>query len=169
MLYWSDLSNSHKIRKASMDGSGSSIVINNGYAGSTYDLVFTLDHSQQVLYWINGTRNSHCYLQRSNTDGSNQSIVFNATRYSGGCSHYYNHTQADYHHYYSTQPDMDFFGGAVYTYYPYYGYIQTTNTEGRPYVNTINSYRSYICNLRSFHGFKVISRQRQLQSKHNSN
>ena len=67
------------------------------------------------------------------------------------------------------QPDMDFFAGAVYTYYPYYGYIQATNTEGRPYVSTINSYRSHICNRRSFHGFKVISRQRQLQSTHNSN
>ena len=146
-----------------MDGSGSSIiVINNGYVGSTYDLVFTLDHSQQVLYWINGTRFNHCYLQRSNSDGSNQSIVFNATAYySGGCSYYY-------HHYYSTQLDMDFFGGAVYTYYSYYGDIQATNTEGIPYVRTINSYRSYICNQRSFHGFKVISRQRQLQSIDNN-
>ena len=145
-----------------MDGSGSSTVVNNGYTGSTYDLVFTLDRSHQVLYWINGTRNNHCYLQRSNIDGSNRSIVFNATRYSGGCSHYY-------YRYYSTQPDMDFFEGAVYTYYPYYGYIQATNIEGRPYVSTINSYRSYVCNWGSFHGFKVISRQRQLQSKHNSN
>ena len=104
-----------------MDGSGSSIVINNGYAGSdSYGLVFTLDHSQQVLYWTNGTIYNHCYLQRSNSDGSNQSIVFNATRYSGGCSYYY-------HSYYSTQLDMDFFGGAVYTYYQYYGYVQATN------------------------------------------
>ena len=140
-----------------MDGSGSRIVISSGYAGSnTYDLVFTLDHSQQVLYWINGTRYNHCYLQRSNTDGSNRSIVRNATRYSGGCSYYY-------YRYYSTQSDIDFFCGAVYTYSPYYRYIQITNTEGRPYITTF-SYRSYICSQRSFHGIKVISRQRQLQS-----
>ena len=56
-LYWSDLGYYPKIRKASMDGSGSRIAISSGYAGSnTYDLVFTLDHSQQALYWINGTR-----------------------------------------------------------------------------------------------------------------
>ena len=141
-----------------MDGSSSSIVINSGYVGSSYDLVFTLDHSQQVLYWINGTRYNHCYLQRSNTDGSNRSIVFNATEhYSGGCSHYY-------HRYYSTQLDMDFFGGAVYT-HSYYGDIQATNTEG---IRTINSYRSYLCNQQSFHGFKVISSQRQLRSIDNN-
>jgi hypothetical protein len=52
----------------------------------------------------------------------------------------------------------------VYTYYPCYRYVQATSTEGRPYVRTINSYTSYICNRRSFHGIKVISRQRQLQS-----
>ena len=153
-----------------MDGSGSSVVINSGYVGSTYDLVFTLDRSQQVIYWINGTRYNHCYLQRSNTDGSNRSIVFDATR-SWRCTHYYNYyysTQPDYHQYYSIQPDMDFFGGAVYTYYPYYGNMQATNTEGRSYIRTINSYSSYFCDQRSFHGFKVISRQRQLQSIDNN-
>ena len=154
MLYWSDLDNNQIIRKASMDGSGSSIVINNGYTGSTYDLVFTLDRSQQVLYWINGTRYNHCYLQRSNADGSNRSIVYNATAYSGGCSNYYRR-------YYYAQLDIDYFGGAVYTYYN--GYIQVTNTEGRPYIRSFN-YMSYICSRSSFHGIKVISRQRQLQS-----
>ena len=149
MLYWSD---NQKIWRASMDGSGSSIVIHNGYARSTYNLVFTLDHSQQVLYWINGTRYNYCYLQKSNIDGSNQSIV-----YKTGCSNYYNH-------YYATQLDMDFFGGAVYTYSSYFGNIRATNTEGRPSIRSINSYRGYICNQQSFRGFKVISRQRQLQS-----
>ena len=146
-----------------MDGSGSSVVISSGYAYRTYDLVFTLDRSQQALYWINATRYNHCYLQRSNTGGSNQSIVYNATRYTGGCSNYY-------YYYYTTQLDIDFFGGAVYTYSPYYRYIQSTNTEGRPYIRTINNYRSYICSQNSFHGIKVISRQRQLQSNtHNDN
>ena len=137
-----------------MDGSGSSIVISSGYAvRDTYDLVFTLDHSQQALYWINGTRNNHCYLQKSNTDGSNRSIVYNATQYYGGCSQYY-------YRYYYTQPDIDFFDGAVYTYSPYYRFLQSITTEGRPSF----SYMHYICSHISFHGIKVISRQRQLQS-----
>ena len=144
-----------------MDGSGGNTIISSGYAYSdTYDLVFTLDRSQQVLYWINGTRNNHCYLQRSNTDGSNRSIVYNATQYYGGCSHYY-------HYYYSTQADIDFFGGAVYTYSysAYYSHIQITNTEGGSYIRTFTiAIMLIFCSWNSFHGIKVISRQHQLQS-----
>ena len=138
-----------------MDGSTNTILIVSG-SYADYQLVFTLDRSQQVLYWLNGTRYRHCYLQRSNTDGSNISVVYNATSYSGGCSRYY-------HRYYSIQPAIDFFGGAVYTYSPYYRSIQITNTEGRSYIRSY-SYMSYICSrYYQFHGIKVISRQRQLQ------
>jgi hypothetical protein len=54
----------------------------------------------------------------------------------------------------------------VYTYN--YGYVQATSTEGRLYITSINSYRSYLCSQNSFHGIKVISRQRQLQSMNNT-
>lgn len=138
-----------------MDGSYKSIIVSGNYAN--FQLVFALDRSQQILYWINGTRHHHCYLQRSNTDGSNISVVYNATSYSGGCSTYYQR-------YYSTQPaiSIDFFGGAVYTHSPYHK-IQITSTEGRPYSTSYN-YMSYICGgYNQYHGIKVISRQRQLQ------
>ena len=141
-----------------MDGSGSSIVISSGYIDSyTYDLAFTLDRSQQALYWINGTRYNHCYLQRSNTDGSNRSIAFNATGYYGGCLYYY------YRNYYSNPPDIDFFDRAVYTSSGFYNQLRITNTDERSYAATF-SYRSYICSRNSFHGIKVISREQQLQS-----
>ena len=137
-----------------MDGSTNSIIINDNYR-NYYKLAFTLDRSKQVLYWINGTRRI-CYLQGSNTDGSNRSVVYNATRSNGRCSTYYYHS--------SYVPAIDFFGGAVYTYIRSYRYnhIRVTNTEGRPY-STSYSYTGYTCGDNNS-GMKVISRQHQLQS-----
>ena len=131
-----------------MDGSFNSTVLN-----TTSLLVFTLDRSKQVLYWIQGRHS--CYLESSNTDGSNRSIVYNTTRNDGGCNGYYymdsNYFQA-----------MDFFGGAVYTFSPSYNrYIYKTATEGISNVN----YMHYSCNSYTALGMKVISRQRQIQSK----
>ena len=130
-----------------MDGSFYNTVLNT--TSSYYKLVFTMDRSKQVLYWINGSRS--CLLESSNTDGSNRSIVYNATRYSGSCYRYYYTSQA-----------MDVFGGAVYTYSQYYRRIYKTNSEGRPYITGM--YTNYVCGS-SYRGMKVVSRQRQLQSR----
>ena len=135
-----------------MDGHSSSTVLNT--TASYYKLVFTLDRSKQVLYWINGSRS--CLLESSNTNGSNRSIVYNATRYDGNC---YNR----YYYMHSASQAMDFFGGTVYTYSQYNRRIYKTSAEGRPYISWMN-YMSYVCGS-SFNGMKVVSRQRQLQSR----
>ena len=138
-----------------MDGSSNSTVLNT--TSSYYKLAFTLDRSKQVLYWISGPRS--CYLESSNTNGSNRSIVYNATRYDGRCNDYY----YMYSYYFQS---MDFFGGAVYTYSPYANrYIYRTTTDTRSYITNINFYMSYVCNSYSVQEMKVVSRQRQLQSK----
>ena len=148
-LYWSDVGSIPKIGKASMDGSGNKTVIKN--TDWHHKLVFTLDISQQVLYWINGTRS--CYLQSSNTDGSGRRIAYNASYTYGRCPNYY---------YMHTSQAIDFFGGAVYSYSSYsYRYIHRTMIEGTPSISRY-SYNYYTC--RSGTSLKVISRERQLQS-----
>lgn len=135
-----------------MDGSFNSTVLNS--TSSYYKLAFTLDRSKQVLYWIRGPRS--CFLESSNTDGTNRSIVYNATRYDGRCSDYY----YMYSYYFQS---MDFFGGAVYTYSPYSNrVVYKTTTEGRSYITNV-IYLNYVCS--SISEIKVVSRQRQLQSK----
>ena len=135
-----------------MDGSVSSAVLNNSRA--YYKLTFTLDIAEQVLYWINGTRS--CYLESSNVDGSNKSVVYNATRIYGGCSSYY-YTYSPYSY------SMDVFGKTVFT-SGYNQYVSRTTTEGRPRILSTLFYTQ--CRSRVVHGMKVISRQRQLQSTH---
>ena len=154
-LYWSDVGSYPKVGKSSMDGSSNTTVLN---TTSSYNkIVFTLDRSEQVLYWIRGRQS--CYLERSNTDGSNRSIVYNATRYyDGRCSSYY--------YMYSYFQAIDFFGGAVYTFSPRNNrYIYRTTTEGRPRISSISNYMGYICSGYSAQRMKVISHQRQLQGK----
>ena len=151
-LYWSDIGSIPKIGKASMDGSGNKTVINN--TDRHHKLVFTLDISQQVLYWINGTRS--CYLQSSNTDGSGRRIAYNASNTNrGGCPSYY---------YMHTSQAIDFFGGAVYSYssYNYNRHIYRTMIEGTPSISRY-SYTYYTCRSGGT-SLKVISRERQLQS-----
>ena len=158
MLYWSDVGLYPKVGKSSMDGHFNGTILNT--TSSYYKLVFTLDRSKQVLYWIRGPRS--CYLESSNTDGSNRSIVHSAIRYDGRCSDYY----YMYSNYFQS---MDFFGGAVYTYsdspYSFNRYIYRTTTDTRSYITSINSYMSYICSSYPVQEMKVVSRQHQLQSK----
>ena len=152
MLYWSDVGSYPKVGKSSMDGSSNSTIFN------AYDkIVFTLDRSEQILYYIRGHQS--CYLESSNTDGSNRSIVYNARRY-------YDRRCNSYYYMYSYYLAMDFFGGAVYTFSPYSNrYVYRTTAAGRSRISRItNNYMSYICG-HSAQGMKVVSRQRQLQSK----
>ena len=139
-----------------MDGSSNSTVLSSTYYNDK--LVFTLDRSKQVLYWISGLQS--CYLERSNSDGTNRSIVYNTRYHRGRCNNYY-FMRSPYFQ------AMDFFGGAVYTYSPHYNrHIYKTTVEGRSYITSINNnYMSYICSSYLAQGMKVISRQRQLQSK----
>ena len=134
-----------------MDGDFKRTVLNT--TSSNSKIAFTLDRSKQVLYWIRGRHS--CLLESSNTDGSNRTVVYNATRYYGGCNSYY--------YMYSAAQAMDYFGGAVFTYNYRYRYIYKTTAEGRPYITRTN-YMRYICRS-SYRGMKVISRQRQLQSR----
>ena len=165
-LYWSDIGNSQKIGRVSMDGGGNSVVFTNDHSDNYFKLAFTLDRSEQALYWLNATRSRQCYLQRSNIDGFNQSVVYNATNYRGGCSRFYSYS------YYTIPLAIDFYGGAVYTYSTYSRYyVYITNTTRRTHSNL--NYMPYTCRgYRSFQGIKVVSHQRQLQSKysiHNNN
>ena len=157
-LYWSDVGSYPKVGKSSMDGSSNSTstVLNSTYHNDK--LVFTLDRSQQVLYWIRGLQS--CCLERSNSDGTNRSIVYCTGYYRGRCKNYY-FMRSPYFQ------AMDFFGGAVYTYSPHYNrHIYKTTAESRSNIASINNnYMSYICSSYSAQGMKVISRQRQLQSK----
>ena len=150
-LYWSDRGTHAKVGKCSLDGHGITTVLN----GSRYSIImFTLDRAKQELYWINGSRS--CYLERSNTDGSNRSVVYNTTYSTGGCNNYY---------FMNTPLVMDYSEGVVYTTTSYYSssrYVYQTTTGQRPSLTAL--YISYLCSF-NFRGMKVISRQRQLQSK----
>ena len=64
-----------RIEKASMDGMGR-IVLHS--SGLIWPNGITLDHSTQVLYWIDG---HHDKIESSNTDGSNCIIIANVYIY----------------------------------------------------------------------------------------
>ena len=68
-MYWSDWGTIAKIERASMDGKNRTVIHNT-------DLIWpnglTLDHSQQVLYWNDASRDR---IESSNVDGSNRRIV----------------------------------------------------------------------------------------------
>ena len=144
-LYWSDVGSSPKINKASMDGSGERTIIDD----LNYTFVFTLDHSQQVLYWMDSSTtcnyNTNYTLESSNVNG------FGRSTHSLGscCRHYYCHSQA-----------IDFFGGAVYSYSGYFGDIFQTVVNDTPIIYRYDGY--YMCSS-SHTGMKVISHQQQVQ------
>ena len=146
-IYWSDVgSTPPKIKKASMDGSGVGTVVS---LNNVYTFVFTLDYSQQMLYWINSSDN--CYynnMESSSVNGSGRRITF----YPGPHNNYFC--------FFRTQA-IDFFGGAIYSYSRYY--IDKTEVELHPF-NVMRFY--YVNNYRcgsSYSGMKVISPKRQLQ------
>ena len=158
-IYWSDIgSNPLKIRKASMDGSHiTTAVLLNTNVINTF--VFTLDYSQQMLYWMNSSDNCHHtnYLESSRVDGSGRSIAYDPSRNHFGCYYgYYRGTQA-----------IDFFGGAIYSFSR--RHFQIIKTEmNHPLNNIITNFASvggYMCQS-LYLGMKVISSERQRPGIH---
>ena len=152
-LYWSDVGSNPKIKNASMDGSHERTTI--PYV--EYTFVFTLDHSQQVLYWMNSSSGG-CYyhtnykLESSNVNGSGRRTVHNTSGI-GSCSCYY----------YCRSQAIDFFGGAVYSYSTsYISSIYKTVVDDTPTVHSYDYVSNYMCSS-SHTGMKVISHQRQVQ------
>ena len=154
-------SNPPKIMKASMDGSNVETVVLLNNINTVHIFIFTLDYSQQMLYWMNSSDNHNChdtnYLESSKVDGSGRSIAYDPSRSYYGCYYgYYLRTQA-----------IDFFGGAIYSYSRYYSGIFKTkvgpgnvlNITYFPYVHY------YMCQSSSYmySGMKVISHERQPQ------
>ena len=149
-IYWSDVSsNPPKIKRASMDGSGVETVIS---LWNVNTFLFTLDFSQQMLYWVNDSDicNHTNYIGRSSVNG------YSGIRldYDTSNSCYYRRTQA-----------IDFFGGAIYTYSVQHRKIfksvvqHVLNITSFSYVDKYMSYSSYYM----YSGMKIISSKRQLQ------
>ncbi len=162
IIYWSDIgSKPNKIMKASMDGSDIRIVafLNNA---NDYTFLFTLDYSQQILYWIKSSNSSSCninntdYLESSRVDGSKRRIVVRPL----DC--YYHGSQA-----------IDSFGGVIYSYSRHSRKIFKTvaesvsNITSFSYINHFMGCNSfgprYGCMCNSQTGIKVISLERQPQ------
>lgn len=145
-LYWSSLGPTPTIHKASMDGSGASAVLSISNV-----FVFTIDHTQQLLYWIInngfGCRNDHV-MGYSNVDGSGRGqTVVNSNCFLFG---------------YNPQA-IDFFRGTLYSYSGNYHFrIFKTIPEGETITFRFDG--NYMSECPSpYTGMKVISDQRQLQ------
>ena len=125
-----------------MDGSGIRTVVSLYNAIFDYTFVFTLDYSQQMLYWMNGS-NSCSYdthhIGSANSDGSGKRILYSYYAYCSSIA-------------------IDFFGGAVYS--------RNLNNIYKTEVDSIAKFVDFInyhgCSS-TYTGMKVISRQRQLQ------
>ena len=137
-----------------MDGSriGTAVLLNNANVVNTF--VFTLDYSQQMLYWMNSSDNCHHtnYLESSKVDGSGRSIAYDPSRNYRGCYYgYYRGTQA-----------IDFFGGAIYSYSGHHREIVKTevNHALNNIVTNFDYVDSYMCQS-LYSGMKVISSERQ--------
>ena len=142
--------------KASMDGTGVGTVVLLNNTNTLHIFVFTLDYSQQTLYWMNGSNSCYYtdYIGSSKANGSERKITYGPSGNSNHCYYgYYRGTQA-----------IDFFGGAVYSYSRSYFYIFKTevgnvlNIISFPYVSNYMCHSSYM-----YSGMKVISHERQPQ------
>ena len=140
-----------------MDGSGVQTVVLLSNTNIVHTFIFTLDYSQQMLYWMNGSDNCYYtnYIGSSRVDGSGRRIAYDPSSNNNHCYYgYYHQTQA-----------IDFFGGAIYSYSRYrYEIIKTKvgdilNITRFPYMN------NYMCQSSSYmySGMKVITSERQLQ------
>ena len=148
-----------------MNGSGVGTVITLNSTGDE-PFLFTIDYLQQKLYWINSVDdysnscNYSKYIETSHTDGSGRRrIVYNASISTlvGNCtnnSYDNSHLQA-----------IDFFGGAVYTYYSG-GILQAVVVDTQTTL-TYDSVKWYMCNSTNYTELKVISPKRQLQGNIN--
>ena len=123
--------------KASMDGSGVGTVVLLNNTNIVHIFVFTLDYSQQMLYWMNGSNSCYYtdYIETSKVDGSGRKIAYDPSGNSNRCYYgYYHGTQA-----------IDFFGGAIYSYSRYHNRIIKTvvgnvlNITYFPYIS------NYMC------------------------
>ena len=142
--------------KASMDGSGVGTVVLLNNINIVHIFVFTLDYSQQMLYWMNGSDSCYYtnYIESSKVDGSGRKIAYGPSGNSNRCYYdYYRQTQA-----------IDFFGGAIYSYSRYSDIFKTEvgnvlNITSFPYVDY------YMCQISSYmySGMKVISHEHQPQ------
>ena len=130
-----------------------------------YAFTFTLDYSQQLLYWICYNIES-CYYRI-------ESLSVN-----GGSERRTIHDMFSPRCHYGDKPAIaiDFFKGAVYylsnmedVYYRYYsGYSDHTifkiTVEHPPKITNFSYIRQYICHfLNTYSGIKIISPERQLQ------
>ena len=142
-----------------MDGSDDRIVVTLNNTIVDYTFVFTLDYSQQMLYWMNSSDNCRYtnYIEGARVDGSGRRIVHNTTASLGSCS---------YDGYYLSQA-IDFFRGAVYSYSGYLFSIFKTVLEHTPQItrmfDRISWYMCYSPHITVYTGMKVISSERQLQ------
>ena len=156
ILYWSDLgSNPPRIKNASMDGSGARTVVSLYSANDDYTstFLFTIDYSQQMLYWLNGSNSCYDtnYIETSSIDGSGRRGIYNVSTMDGSCTN-------------SSYPQaIDFFGGAIYTYSRSHGNIFKAVVENTPKIVAYNNVNWYMCNSTHYTVMKVISPERQLQ------
>lgn len=138
-----------------MDGSGVRTVVLLSNTNVVYTFVFTLDYSQQMLYWINGSDNCYYsyYMESSSGDGSGRSIAYDTSYHSNPCYYGYHQTQA-----------IDFFRGAVYSYSKSRRRIYKTVVEHTPNIYTFDSVSNYMCySSYVYSGIKVISPEHQQQ------
>jgi hypothetical protein len=151
-IYWSEIgSNPPKIMKASMDGSGVGTVVLLNNTNTFEIFVFTLDYSQQMLYWMNSSNSCYYtnYIGSSRVDGSGTRITYVP---SGNC-YYYHRTQA-----------IDFFGGAIYSYSRNYHDIFKTEVANVTKVAQFHYVSYYMCRSSyMYSGLKIINSERQPQ------
>ena len=143
-----------------MDGSSVQTVVLLSNATIVQTFSFTLDYSQQMLYWMNGSDNCYYtnYIGSSMVDGSERRIAHDPS------SNYYSSNRCYYGYYHQTQA-IDFFGGAIYSYSRrLYQIVKTKvgdvhNITHSPYVNY------YMCRSSPYmySEMKVISPERQPQ------
>ena len=135
-----------------MDGTGVGTVVLLNNTNTVNIFVFTLDYSQQMLYWMNSSGNCHHtnYLESSRIDGSGRSIAYDPSRHSRGCYYgYYRQTQA-----------IDFFGGAIYSYSRRRDEIIKTEMNRELSITNFPYVDYYMCPS-LYPGMKVITSERQ--------
>ena len=139
-----------------MDGSGVGTVVLLNNTNTVHIFVFTLDYSQQMLYWMNSS--DSCYytdhIESSKVDGSGRRIAYGPSGNSNRCYYgYYHRTQA-----------IDFFGGAIYSYSRYSIIFKTEVGNVLNITNRFSYVSNYMCGSSyMYSGMKVISRERQPQ------
>ena len=136
-----------------MDGSGVGTVVS---LNNVYTFVFTLDYSQQMLYWMNSRDSCYYtnYIESSSINGSGRRKFYDTSHRNSYLCHYgyYHRTQA-----------IDFFGGAIYSYSRRYNVLIKTEVELHSFNITHFNYVNYYMCGPSYTGMKVISSERQLQ------